>query len=486
MSIKAVSDDANSQESMYLPWLEEKNWHNGQIYSSARNRLYFSWIFSLFWNVIAFPIAYLAIRDNYPELNFDHFDPVLLVLLFPVVGIGLLFWAVQNYRQWSAFGRLALTLDPYPGSIGGEVGGFLELPIAWRSGYDFTVTVNCIHHSIRSSGKNSSHHQDVVWKNFAAVEYEPSASGIRLKFKCPVDDGLYESEDASGRNYYRWIVHIKGKDNESRIELDREFDIPVFKRQSPQKSHLHVSTTAPEVTVDEISEQQVQINRTAHSLQLFYPRSRNSGVAWGLLIIALIFSAVTGFLVFETWSGVQQDRSFSLFSAGITGLMSLVFGIVSLFMLGFAVHLLSNQLRVKIDPNGILVNSRSLLHHWEKLLQFSDIRAIDKNSNMSTGQGSSAIRYFTLTAYLHDNQKLTLGNGIKGQLAAESLLKLIQQQIKALAGTKTTLDSVAKTSPLSATGHAQKAAQYIKAIKIVINIVGFLIMLFLLLKFFVL
>lgn len=419
----------------YYPWLEEKDWHNGQIYSNARAMLYFSLIFTLFWNAISFPIAYFAITDIYHGWNITHIDPVLFVLLFPTVGIGLLFWTYKNFRQWVAFGRLALTLDPYPGSIGGEVGGFLELPITWRSGYDFQVTINCIHHTISQSGKNSRHNQDVAWKKFAALEYEPSANGIRLKFKCLVDDGLYESEEKSGRSYYRWVAHIKGQDKIANISLDREFDIPVFKLDTPKSSLLHVTAPAPEFEVEQISEQQVQIKQNARALELNYPSSRNVSVGRGLLIVAMVFLAVTGFLIYETWTEAQEISSFTLFSAGMTGLMSLIFGTVGLLMLGFAVYLLSNRLKVVINSNGILVNSESVFHHSEKSAQFSDIQSIEKKSTMSSGQGTSAIRYFTLTVNLKNNQKLTLGSGIKGQLVAESIMKLIKQQIKNISGT---------------------------------------------------
>lgn len=473
-----------SSENLSSPWLEEKDWQNGQIYSNARTMWYFSLFFSLFWCAFSFPVAFFAITDIYHGWSIDHLDPVLFVLVFPVVGIGLLFWTYKNYRQWSTFGRLALTLDPYPGSIGGEAGGFLELPMAWRSGYDFEVSVNCIHHTISQSGKNSRHREDIVWKNFAAAEYAPSANGIRLKFKCPIEEGLYESEEKSGRSYYRWVVHIKGQDKMANLSLDREFDIPVFKLDVPKNSHLHVTASVPEVEVEQISDQQVQIKQNVRSLELNYPRSRNASVGRSLLIVALVFLAVTGFLVFETWSEVQEGRSFSFFSAGITGLMSLVFGCVSLLMLGFALYLLSNRLKVVIDSNGITVNSQSLFHHSEKTAQHSEIQSIEKKSNMSSGQGTSAVRYFTLTANLHNHQNLTLGNGIKGQLVAESIMKLINQKLENSSGKSSSVNSANETSVPLDIETAEKAVKYFKMFKIIINTIGFIIMAFFVLQFF--
>ena len=479
-------DNLNHNLEFGSPWLDEKDWQNGQIHSSARTALYVSLFFALFWNIISFPIAFLAITDIYHGWNIDHLDPVLFVALFPIIGIGLIFWAYKTYRQWSAFGRLSLTLDPYPGSIGGDVGGFLELPVRWRSGYDFKVTINCIHHTITSNGKNSSHNQKVVWKKHAAVDYEPSVNGIRLKFKSAVDDGLIASEAKEGRSYYRWIVHITGQYKQSKIDLDRDFDIPVFKLKTPQSSHLHIMASAPEGSIDQISEEQVHIRQNTRSLALNYPRSRYGSMGKGLLIFALIFVGATAFLGYETVSEIHSSGSFSLFSVGITGIMALIFGLISLTMLGFALHLLTNQLEVLIDSNGIKVVSQSLIHNSTKTASLSQIHKISKKTSMSSGQGTSATLYFTVTAELDNHEKLTLGNGIKGQLVADSLLRLINKQLKNTtlnrSSDKTVDEADLPREDIDA--QKEKVAQYIKRFKWIANIIGFIFILLFLFEFF--
>ena len=99
-----------------------------------------------------------------------------------------------------------------------------------------------------------------------------------------------------------------------------------------------------------------------------------------------------------------------------------------------------------------------------------------KKTTMSSGQGTAATLYFTVTAELDNHKKMTLGNGIKGQLVADSLLKLINKQLK-----NTTLSSSSgKTvdeadSPLEdADTQKEKVAQYIKRFKWIVNIIGFI------------
>lgn len=411
------------------PWLDDKKWINGKIHSNARGLFYLILFFAVGWNLLSFPISFFAISDTYNGWEIDHIDPVLGVLLFPIVGIGLIFLSYKSYRQWSAFGRLSMTLDPYPGSIGGDVGGFLQLPIAWQPGYDFKISINCIHHTISRSGKNSSHKQHVIWKKHAAVEYKPSAAGISLKFKCPIDEGLQESTPKSGHSYYRWAAHIKGQNKQSAIKLDREFDIPVFKLKTAQTSRLYIISPTPEMDIEQISEEQVQIKQKTRSLELMYSPSRYASMAKVLLLFSLFFLCATGFLVYGTWSEIEQSNSFTFFIAGVSGFISLIFAIVGLTMLGLAIHLLSSHLQVLINSSGIKVNSRSFLRNSTKLATFSEIDTISKKTKVSSGRGSSATLYYTITALLKNGQKVILGNGIKGQLAADSLIKLIKKQI---------------------------------------------------------
>lgn len=69
--------------------------------------------------------------------------------MFPLVGIGLLIWAIRTTLEWRRFGQTLLTLDPYPGSIGGHVGGFIEVPIRFLETQIFKLDLLCVHHTYR-------------------------------------------------------------------------------------------------------------------------------------------------------------------------------------------------------------------------------------------------------------------------------------------------------------------------------------------------
>ncbi len=85
--------------------------------SSAR----FLWVFAFFWNSMSWPIAFLAVPDIVERGEWMG----LLVLLFPLVGLGLL-WAAISVT-WSAFvAKRRGTATPPPARARSAPGAFAE------------------------------------------------------------------------------------------------------------------------------------------------------------------------------------------------------------------------------------------------------------------------------------------------------------------------------------------------------------------------
>ena len=82
-----------------------------------------AWAFAIFWNAISAVTPFIAYREVVSNDNYI----ALVALLFPLVGIGLLIWALRRTFEWRRFGPAPVTLDPFPGSIGGHVGGTVDI-----------------------------------------------------------------------------------------------------------------------------------------------------------------------------------------------------------------------------------------------------------------------------------------------------------------------------------------------------------------------
>ena len=77
------------------PWLARAEWKNGAIKSNAKMGMMVLWGITLFWNVISFPAAIAATPEVLAKGEYIGF----VIFLFPIIGLGLLFWAIKATLQ---------------------------------------------------------------------------------------------------------------------------------------------------------------------------------------------------------------------------------------------------------------------------------------------------------------------------------------------------------------------------------------------------
>ena len=81
------------------PWLWRPDWAAGRVDDTTRQTVWFAWGFAALWNLISFPSAVLAVRAAVREGN----HAALIALLFPIIGIGLLTWAIRSMLRYRSF-----------------------------------------------------------------------------------------------------------------------------------------------------------------------------------------------------------------------------------------------------------------------------------------------------------------------------------------------------------------------------------------------
>ena len=143
------------------PWLLNNDWQTAEIRSGSKAVMWGAWIFAGLWNAISAPLPFLAWEEVVEKGN----HVALVALLFPAVGLGLLVFAIRRTKEWRRFGRTPVTLDPFPGSIGGHVGGTIELPIPHSGMAAFRMTLTSIHSYMSGSGKNRSRRENALWQD---------------------------------------------------------------------------------------------------------------------------------------------------------------------------------------------------------------------------------------------------------------------------------------------------------------------------------
>jgi len=198
------------------------DWQSESIRSSSKASMYAVWAFAAFWNLVSAPLPFVI----FDEVANKNNTIALVGLLFTSVGIWLISWAIQRTLEWKRFGPTPVTLDPFPGSIGGHVGGTVDVRLPYDSALNFELTLTNIHSYMSGSGKNRSRKEKAEWQDTIVAHAESDGSGTRLTFRFDVPEGLSESDVDQDDSYYLWRLSLNAVLDGT--DIDRSYEIPVY------------------------------------------------------------------------------------------------------------------------------------------------------------------------------------------------------------------------------------------------------------------
>lgn len=338
----------------YQPWLEKRNWKNNKILPKERFRLIMLWTASILcclggaW-VIYYLLPYNAFIGEYEIATWldylyeylRHYGlwVMLLIVAGLVVVALLLVWTTRAHFRWKKFGNTPLKLDPFPGSIGGDVGGEIELRGVFGQDANLEVTLSLINFYRVGSGRYSSNMEDVVWRKSGIADVFNSGEGkSRLQFCFQVPDGLLESDQGdSYRDYHFWRLDVEGSDGAD--ELLRSYEIPVY--ETEQQSSSLKCHTGDKPTTDTRSmgiEKILPIQKIGSRLIIRFPKFKKP--ADGVLGFIGGVGAI-GFGIFA-WSTADTHGSALYFIGPAFGLFGLGLFLVGLYYLFAALRVVLN------------------------------------------------------------------------------------------------------------------------------------------------
>jgi hypothetical protein len=158
------------------------------IRSSNRTGAWAMWGFTLVWCAVCAPLLWqIARKWNNPG---EDWGPLLIALLFPFIGVILI--GVSSFFTWTLlrFGPAPLWPDPSPGSVGGQVGGHVDIQYPFAGDPRFTVQLSCLYSRMSGSGKKRSRSESTVWQTDGVCTTEQISGGVRLRFTFDVPPDL--------------------------------------------------------------------------------------------------------------------------------------------------------------------------------------------------------------------------------------------------------------------------------------------------------
>lgn len=393
------------------PWLQNEAWQTNTIRSNSRAAMWGAWGFAVFWNAISAFAPFIAYREVVDNGNFI----ALIALVFPLVGIGLLAWAVMRTLEWRRFGPAPVVLDPFPGSIGGHVGGTIDVNLPFAAGAKFEVTLTNIHTHYSGSGKNRSREETAKWQDTLVAHAQPGARGTRLAFCFEVPEGLHESDSERDDDVYEWRLNLSAE--LPGADIDRSYEIPVF---ATRQASRHLSGYAVErarakqaALEEEAVRDLIHFEHGPTGRRLFFPAGRMPGLSLGGLLVGVIFAGAGWY--------VLSAKGQTVFGS--------IFGGIGLLVALACVYALCNSLEVVQTSTGIRTLRRLFgIPIGGSELRRDEIASLDTTSSIRTQAGGKHVIYYNVCAVDRNGREHVIGVGFEGERQAKAATRLIARE----------------------------------------------------------
>ncbi len=211
------------------PWMWNENWARARIPAATKLKAVTLWIITIFWNGISSTVVFLIVAEAVLK---EHQYWLLIFLIFPLIGIGLLIAAIRATIRHFKFGRSCLELKTLPGIIGGHFRGNLVLAGKIADLRTVDATLTCVRSVTTGTGKHRSTTKTTLWETTEQIEavsvFRSDRASLPIDFEIP--EGSQPSDDSDVRNKVDWT--LKTTADLPGVDLNLEFKVPVFNQDA--------------------------------------------------------------------------------------------------------------------------------------------------------------------------------------------------------------------------------------------------------------
>jgi hypothetical protein len=358
--------------------------------------LWASWVFGVLWNLVSIPAGYAGVRAALYEGN----KAGMIALLFPLVGAGLLVWAVRTTLRFKKYGTSRFELSTIPGVIGHTIAGAIRVATVLQPAEGFYTTLSCVRRVTTRSGKDSSTSESILWQEERYIRGEPSrdATGmttrIPIAFRLPADARPCDSSNPNDRILWQ----LKVSASVPGVDYGAVFQVPVFRTAvsdrplSEDEERLTHHQLVPS-NYRQPAESRIAVTKNLRGLEILFPAARNPGAAFGGTVFTVLWLAIVWFLIH--------------FKAPL--LFPIVFGLFGLLLVYGTLQL--------VNAHTVAVASGYLSPGRERSLAASEIADISTAIGMQAG----STPYYDLVIVRKGGKKVIAGRALRDKREAEWL-----------------------------------------------------------------
>ena len=393
-------------------WKEKKEWKTNSIKSSAKSAVYFFWGFTIFWNLISYT-PFLSEKSIFAEMS--RKPEVAMVFLFPLIGLILLGLSIRATQQWRRFGQTPLEMDPFPGCIGGQVGGQISINLPYSKQHKFSVSLSCRKSYITGSGKNRRRTEKVVWQTEGVCHHERGPKGTRLSFRFDVPSDQPETEPNNQKTYILWKVNVSAE--LKGVDFEREYTIPVFKSEAPVLSSLKEGTEQHPLTQSQAEDgvySIAQFQAVDGGVEAYFPALQRPVPGISLSLFGAIFTAAGWFAGYM----------------GAPAMFPIVFCTVGLGIFFGGIFYLAKSLQVRVNSSGL--TARRFLFGYPLTTRVIDadvIKSIDIVQGSTMQHGNKTTVIYQVVAKSHAGKKAKVAERLTSRAEAERIKEMYEMYL---------------------------------------------------------
>lgn len=201
------------------PWRLRDDWSSGRAQAEGRAEAILRAIVAVTWSLVSAPIFWVLPREL--ERGNRH---ALVGLLFPAVGIWLLFTAASQVRRWRRLRRTTLHLETLPARVGGQLRARIETDLPTSGEAEVRLTLTCVQR--RALGRRGGLGEETVRRiertvPGSAISREIGLAVVPVEFDVPA--GLPPSTPGAPAARTLWRLEAAGGP-----AFAASFEVPVF------------------------------------------------------------------------------------------------------------------------------------------------------------------------------------------------------------------------------------------------------------------
>jgi hypothetical protein len=362
---------------------------------------------ALFWNAL----TWTAVVKGYDRLLqiFEERPVFLFFILFPLIGVLVVFSAIRETLVWRKFGRTVLM----PAGDGNGVAGYVLMPDVVGKVSPAKLCLICFRRYSYQSSEGTETRQEAVWQDERTITPKAGGSGPRLDFRFH-PPGTVPASGEHGQDSYLWELRLSMP--LPGIDCNLAFELPVT------ASMLGGSPVVEYVGDTAAQNQEANmpaIETVAGGLRLIYPSGRSRGTALALILVSLLVSAIAiyicknlqPFLVVTAWLMLGTTLS------------------LTLLMLLMGLYLAFNTLCVEIGAGGLRKEMRLFGYRFSEQVAATDIVDIAVVNNGSSSIGNRTRVYYKLQLVCRNRAEMGVGDSIENYAAAQQLRQRMLQAL---------------------------------------------------------